>query len=243
MGEWVPKIWTSLEESCRPKFPKTAAVKAQINMLSRIFPKPFEYKVFCEEGVLVQADEVLVAANTSVEPNQVPFSTMCGKEELEADNAKIQEANTKFCEKKRELNAHALEEMHKYDSLKENFTKVEGENFELTSKIKKLQLFLDRATKTGNEAEEKAKVAQETPDAVMAPRVSEGVEAFKRFDEYALEDGNESAYYLCRFAKSYKDVCPAIVDHCQDFIQKYPEDWFSDVDIRAPLFPAEGDEV
>ncbi|GAA0148732.1 hypothetical protein LIER_08094 [Lithospermum erythrorhizon] len=131
----------------------------------------------------------------------------------------------------------------KHDALKESFTKLEGDNFDLSSKVNKLQLFLDRATKRANKAEEKAKATQETTNAVTAQRVPEGIKSFKGSDEYALKDGKEAAYCLCHFEKSYRDVCSTIVDHYQSFIQQYPGDWFFDVDISAPLSPAEGDEA
>ncbi|GAA0172776.1 hypothetical protein LIER_26532 [Lithospermum erythrorhizon] len=146
------------------------------------------------------------------------------------------------CDEGRERE-RALNLKIQHDTLIESVTKLEGDNFDLSSKVKRLQLCLDRATKRANEAEEKAMVAQETDDAVTAQRISEGIEAFKGSDEYALEVGKDAAYCLCRFEKSYKDVCPAIVDYFQDLIQHYPEDWFSHVDVRAPLSPADGKDA
>ncbi|GAA0159347.1 hypothetical protein LIER_38850 [Lithospermum erythrorhizon] len=55
MGDVVPKRWTSLEEAEHPKFKKTILIKAQIATLKRLFDKPLHYKVFCKEGVLIQA--------------------------------------------------------------------------------------------------------------------------------------------------------------------------------------------
>ncbi|GAA0154238.1 hypothetical protein LIER_37830 [Lithospermum erythrorhizon] len=55
MSDVVLKRWTSLAEVLRPKFPKTALIRAQIAMLQGIFVNPYHYKVFCEEGVLIQA--------------------------------------------------------------------------------------------------------------------------------------------------------------------------------------------
>ncbi|GAA0164573.1 hypothetical protein LIER_20172 [Lithospermum erythrorhizon] len=55
MSDTVPKRWTSLGEALRPKFKKTALINAQIATLKRLLVNPYHYKVFCEEGVLIQA--------------------------------------------------------------------------------------------------------------------------------------------------------------------------------------------
>ncbi|GAA0149537.1 hypothetical protein LIER_08687 [Lithospermum erythrorhizon] len=96
MRDAVPKRCTLLTESSYPKFNKIALIKAQIATLKRPFENPLHFKVFCEKGVLIHAclicskefdqsmvppinwDEVLAAAAKTVEPNQVPFSTMTG---------------------------------------------------------------------------------------------------------------------------------------------------------------------
>ncbi|GAA0176179.1 hypothetical protein LIER_29220 [Lithospermum erythrorhizon] len=54
MSNAVPERWTSLGEALRPKFEKTALIRAQIKTLKQLFDKPLHYKVFCEEGVLIQ---------------------------------------------------------------------------------------------------------------------------------------------------------------------------------------------
>ncbi|GAA0144396.1 hypothetical protein LIER_35924 [Lithospermum erythrorhizon] len=51
MGEEETKVWTTLAEACRPKFPKNAAVKAHIAMLQRICTHNIEYKCFARKGV------------------------------------------------------------------------------------------------------------------------------------------------------------------------------------------------
>ncbi|GAA0176479.1 hypothetical protein LIER_29461 [Lithospermum erythrorhizon] len=97
MDERVTRIWTPLSTTNHPKFPKSAQVTAQISLLQEIFQDPYDYKVFCEEGVLIHAgmirskrfdsfvelpitwEEVLTASRSSVEPKMVPFSTMKGK--------------------------------------------------------------------------------------------------------------------------------------------------------------------
>ncbi|GAA0176063.1 hypothetical protein LIER_29122 [Lithospermum erythrorhizon] len=55
IGDAVHKRWTSLGEALHPKFKKIALIKAQIATLKQLFDKTLHYKVFCEEGVLVQA--------------------------------------------------------------------------------------------------------------------------------------------------------------------------------------------
>ncbi|GAA0171997.1 hypothetical protein LIER_41259 [Lithospermum erythrorhizon] len=55
MGERVPRIWTPLSKAKLPKFTKSAQVKAQIALLQGVFPESWDYKVFCEEGVLIHA--------------------------------------------------------------------------------------------------------------------------------------------------------------------------------------------
>ncbi|GAA0161019.1 hypothetical protein LIER_17436 [Lithospermum erythrorhizon] len=55
MSDAVPERWTSLEEALRPKFKKTVLIKAQITTLKRLSVNPYHYKVFCEEGMLIQA--------------------------------------------------------------------------------------------------------------------------------------------------------------------------------------------
>ncbi|GAA0144398.1 hypothetical protein LIER_35925 [Lithospermum erythrorhizon] len=122
------------------------------------------------------------------------------------------------------------------DSYKESLEKEMALSLKVKElEVKKLQLILDQATKRANEAEEKAKVAEGTANVATSQRVSEAIEAYKRSAEYGRVVGKEAAYYLCRFAKSYKDVCPAIVDHYQDFIQGYPEDWFQTL-TSTPFF-------
>ncbi|GAA0175528.1 hypothetical protein LIER_41931 [Lithospermum erythrorhizon] len=89
MGDAVPKKWTSLEEAKHPKFKKTSLIKAHLGTLKRVFDKPLHYKafgsfltvfpsVFGLTLTIVFIDEVLAATSKSVEPKEVPFSTMSG---------------------------------------------------------------------------------------------------------------------------------------------------------------------
>ncbi|GAA0139316.1 hypothetical protein LIER_00887 [Lithospermum erythrorhizon] len=98
-GRGAPKAWVPLWDAKRPTVPKKmyVVVRAQLETLKQVFDRPLHYKVFCEEGVLIQAglirskeydptlvppvswDEVLDAAQRCVEPKDVPFFTMTGE--------------------------------------------------------------------------------------------------------------------------------------------------------------------
>ncbi|GAA0146339.1 hypothetical protein LIER_06321 [Lithospermum erythrorhizon] len=54
MSDAVPKKWTSLAEALCPNFKKTALVHDQIATLKWLFVNPYYYKIFCEEGILIQ---------------------------------------------------------------------------------------------------------------------------------------------------------------------------------------------
>ncbi|GAA0144930.1 hypothetical protein LIER_05247 [Lithospermum erythrorhizon] len=56
------------------------------------------------------------------------------------------------------------------------------------------------------------------------------------------ELGEETAYCLCHFVKTFKNVNPSMAAHYQEFISGYPSRWFSSLDINAPLSPMEGGE-
>ncbi|GAA0185912.1 hypothetical protein LIER_33200 [Lithospermum erythrorhizon] len=55
MDARVPRVWTLLSKAKRPKFTRSAQVKGQIALLQGVFQEPWDYKVLCEEGVLVYA--------------------------------------------------------------------------------------------------------------------------------------------------------------------------------------------
>ncbi|GAA0183993.1 hypothetical protein LIER_31310 [Lithospermum erythrorhizon] len=69
MSDVVPKSWTSLAEALHPKFKKIALVIAQISTLKRVFVNLFHYKVFCDEGVLIQ---VGLIRSKEFEPTMAP---------------------------------------------------------------------------------------------------------------------------------------------------------------------------
>ncbi|GAA0167250.1 hypothetical protein LIER_22225 [Lithospermum erythrorhizon] len=97
MDEDVPKVWVPLGNANHPKPSATSLTTVQIATLKRTFTRQFEYKIYCEEGVLIQAGlirdeefepfvtpsaswgEILRSTQIVVEPNKVPFSTMFGR--------------------------------------------------------------------------------------------------------------------------------------------------------------------
>ncbi|GAA0174216.1 hypothetical protein LIER_27657 [Lithospermum erythrorhizon] len=56
IDEAVPRVWVPLGDAARPVKPKkmSATIRAQLETLRRVFDIPLHYKVFCEEGVLIQ---------------------------------------------------------------------------------------------------------------------------------------------------------------------------------------------
>ncbi|GAA0176555.1 hypothetical protein LIER_29526 [Lithospermum erythrorhizon] len=104
--------------------------------------------------------------------------------------------------------------------------KLEGEKFDLSLKLSRLQLSLSQETKQANEDEHKALMAQES--------ASRAVEEYYSSEAYHDELGEETAYCLCRFVKTFKDVNPSLVAHSR---------WFTPLDVNAPLSPMEGEET
>ncbi|GAA0185565.1 hypothetical protein LIER_32853 [Lithospermum erythrorhizon] len=72
-GESAQSFYSFVESQTAQEY-QICQVKAQIALLQGIFQKPWDYKVFCDEGVLFHA-----AALSSMEPKKVRFSTMTGK--------------------------------------------------------------------------------------------------------------------------------------------------------------------
>ncbi|GAA0146428.1 hypothetical protein LIER_06388 [Lithospermum erythrorhizon] len=105
MDEAVPRVWVPLGGVAVPVKPKkmSTTIRAHLETLRRVFDRPLHYKVFCEEGVLIQAGliqskefdptsgppfcwgithhnyDLLQAAEKCVEPKDIPFSTMTGE--------------------------------------------------------------------------------------------------------------------------------------------------------------------
>ncbi|GAA0164278.1 hypothetical protein LIER_19954 [Lithospermum erythrorhizon] len=69
MDDRVPWIWTLFSKAKRPIFARSIHVKAQIALLQEVFQDSWDYKVFCEEGVLIQAGIIRSKEfDSSVEP-------------------------------------------------------------------------------------------------------------------------------------------------------------------------------
>ncbi|GAA0168660.1 hypothetical protein LIER_40610 [Lithospermum erythrorhizon] len=114
MDEAILKVWVPLEDSNRPIMPKKmpTMVRAELETLRQVFDKPVHYKVFCEEGILIQAglirskeydptlvppvswDDVLNAARRCAEPKDVPFSTMVGERQPLFRKTKVRKVPT-----------------------------------------------------------------------------------------------------------------------------------------------------
>ncbi|GAA0152935.1 hypothetical protein LIER_11293 [Lithospermum erythrorhizon] len=91
-----------------------------------------------------------------------------------------------------------------------------------------------RVDQAANEAEQKALVAQES--------ASKAVDEYRASEAYHEELGEEMAYCLCHFVKTFKDINPSLATHYQEFISGYPSHCFFSLDIKAPLSPMEGEE-
>ncbi|GAA0174556.1 hypothetical protein LIER_41738 [Lithospermum erythrorhizon] len=146
-----------------------------------------------------------------------------------------QEASTK---EKKETTSQAMVEIKKHDALQARFTLLEGEHFDISQKLERLQLVHNQKTKKVGELEQKVKSAEEA----LPLQVQKAIFDYQRSDEFRLEARKEVAYCLCRFTKTYRDVNPFIVANYKDFIQEYPKEWFAHLDLSAPLTPLAEEE-
>ncbi|GAA0145730.1 hypothetical protein LIER_05855 [Lithospermum erythrorhizon] len=164
MGDEVPKKWTSLEEAKQPKFRKTALIKGQIASLKRLFDKSLHYKVFCEKGVLVHAGLIqskeLVTHDARAEACEKEKALQLQIQELKEENERLKAATTLAVKEKKEAAAQTLAEIKKHDLLQSRFTRLEGENFEISNKLQRLQLVQDQSAKRMSELEQKAKTTE-----------------------------------------------------------------------------------
>ncbi|GAA0164231.1 hypothetical protein LIER_19919 [Lithospermum erythrorhizon] len=127
----------------------------------------------------------------------------------------------------------ALAEISKCKDLEPKNVHLEGEKFDLSLKLSRLELSLTKATKRAKEAEQKALMAQES--------ANKAVDEYRASKAFHNELGEETAYYLCRFVKTFKDINPSLLSHYQEFTSSYLPHWFSSLDINAPLFSLEGE--
>ncbi|GAA0174499.1 hypothetical protein LIER_27881 [Lithospermum erythrorhizon] len=303
ISDTVPKRWTSLAEALCPKFPKTALVKAQIATLKRLFVKLYHYKIFCEEGVLIQASLprsltkawrlLLVGVYLLLLPipeKEAPSGIACFipstselLQEEESDSAPkammgysanylgfpllslaamnasyviarrtdlLDDAREEACEKERAFQLRVKELEEENEKLKVTPTAASKEKKETTAQamveirkhdaLQKLQLQLvpNQTTKRVSDYEQKAKAAADA----LPRRVQEAIHAYQRSHTFHLEAGKETAHCLCRFTKTYRDVNHSIVANYEDFIQRYPKEWFAPLSLAAPLTPEVEDE-
>ncbi|GAA0148405.1 hypothetical protein LIER_07858 [Lithospermum erythrorhizon] len=97
-----------------------------------------------------------------------------------------------------------------------------------------------KATSERN-AQSLKKLAEEA-EAAKDGKLRQALEEFRHSDIYRASAGEDSAYYLCRFAKTYKDSNPQIVANYEEFISEYPPEWFTNIDIHAHLSSMEEGE-
>ncbi|GAA0154239.1 hypothetical protein LIER_37831 [Lithospermum erythrorhizon] len=129
--------------------------------------------------------------------------------DLEGENEKLEVASAAPSKETKEATAHTMVEIRKHDALQAHLL----------------------AIKRASEVEDKAKAAEET----LPHRIHAAIQAYQRSADYKLEVGNEAAYYLCHFNKTYKDLNPIMVANYKDFIQRYPKEWFTPLSLDAPL--------
>ncbi|GAA0150078.1 hypothetical protein LIER_09098 [Lithospermum erythrorhizon] len=153
--------------------------------------------------------------------------------ELKEENERLKSVATLAVKEKKEASAQTLAEMKKNDLPQSRFTRLEGENFDISNMLQRLQLVHDQSTKRMRELEQRAKIAEET----LSQRVEMAIYDYQRSKDFRNETEKEAAYCLCRFTKTYKEVNPSIVANYEEFIQGYDQEWFAPLDLSAPLTP------
>ncbi|GAA0142486.1 hypothetical protein LIER_03377 [Lithospermum erythrorhizon] len=148
--------------------------------------------------------------------------------ELNEDNERLKAVTTLEVNEKKEAAAQTLAEIKKHDLLQSRFTRLEGENFDISNK---LQLVHDQSAKKMSVLEQRAKTAEET----LSQLVEKAIYDYQRSEAFHSESGKEAACFLCRFTKTYKEVNPSIVENYEEFIQGYDPDWFAPLHLSAPL--------
>ncbi|GAA0144507.1 hypothetical protein LIER_04937 [Lithospermum erythrorhizon] len=152
---------------------------------------------------------------------------------LKTANA-LDDARAAACEKERAFQLQVKEFKEDNEKLKDAADLATKEKREAQTQTL-VQLLQDQAKRKPLEAEQKVKDAEEA-----LPRTIERVICdYQRFEDFRMELGNEAAYCLCRFTKTYKDNNPAIVANYEDFIQGYDQACFAPLNLSAPLTPDE----
>ncbi|GAA0166528.1 hypothetical protein LIER_21664 [Lithospermum erythrorhizon] len=154
--------------------------------------------------------------------------------ELKKENERLKVALNLAVKEKKEVTAQTLAEIKKQDLLQARFTKLEGEHFDISNKLQRLELVHSQTAKKISELEQRAKDAEEA----LPQRIEKAIYDYHCSEDFQVEVRKEAAYCLCHFAKTYKEVNPDIVANYLDFIQPYPEEWFAPSDLSAPLTPS-----
>ncbi|GAA0149536.1 hypothetical protein LIER_08686 [Lithospermum erythrorhizon] len=119
--------------------------------------------------------------------------------ELEEENERLKSASQIALKEKKEATAQTLAEIKKQDALQAQFTRLEGEDFDISQRLERFQLVHNHTTKNLGELEQKAKSVEEA----LPLRIQEAITNYQRSEECRLEAAKEAAYCLCRFTKSY----------------------------------------
>ncbi|GAA0160767.1 hypothetical protein LIER_17246 [Lithospermum erythrorhizon] len=138
--------------------------------------------------------------------------------ELEKENEDLLWNQETAYKEKKIATQQALAEIAKCKDLEAQNVKLEGEKFDLTLKLSRLELSLSQEKKRAKEAEQKALVAQES--------ASQAVEEYRSSEAFCEELGEETAYCLCHFVKTFKGINPSLAAHYLEFISGYPPTGF-----------------
>ncbi|GAA0184490.1 hypothetical protein LIER_31778 [Lithospermum erythrorhizon] len=73
----------------RLKFPLTDEISISLEKLRGIFKNKVHWTIFCEEGVLIGAGEILLTAKDTVPPKTIPLADMKGKRHIAFKKEKV----------------------------------------------------------------------------------------------------------------------------------------------------------
>ncbi|GAA0148745.1 hypothetical protein LIER_36788 [Lithospermum erythrorhizon] len=100
------------------------------------------------------------------------------------------------------------------------------------------QMMADFSKKRADETAQNLKAMEEA----IPGQIEEAIRGYQFSEDFRREAGKDAAYCLCRFARIYKEVNPAVVDNYCEFIQDYDEEWFANYNLDAPITPEEEGE-
>ncbi|GAA0178204.1 hypothetical protein LIER_29807 [Lithospermum erythrorhizon] len=107
------------------------------------------------------------------------------------------------------------------------------------AEIAKCEEMCQEQIKLASELAEEDEAAIEAAEKSADDKVRQTLEDFRHSDIYPTTAGDDSTYCLCRFAKTYKDSNPQLIVNYEEFMSEYPQEWFANIDIHAPLSPME----